>query len=126
MTIDAPPVLGRSAGPSTQIDTFETGGALDRIVFETTELTAICPVTNGPDIYDAKIAYTPRDRCIESKSLKLYLETFRNQGIFAEHLAPAIAGHLAEAVHVPVTIELRQHTRGGIVTTVTSTAGSDS
>jgi len=122
MQADNRPVLGRAAGPSTQIDTFPTEGKLDRITFETTELTAICPVTDGPDIYDATIAYTPAKLCIESKSLKLYLETFRNQGIFAEHLAPQIAAHLAAAVEVQVTVELRQHTRGGIVTTVTATA----
>ncbi len=117
------PVLGRAAGPSEQIDTFDTDGPLDVIEFETSELLAICPVTNGPDVYDARISYRPTSRCIESKSLKLYLETFRNIGIFAEHLAPRISAHLGEAVGVPVTVELRQHTRGGIVTTVRSVVG---
>lgn len=117
------PVLGRSAGPSEQIDTFDIDGPLDVIEFETSELLAICPVTDGPDVYDARISYQPTSRCIESKSLKLYLETFRNIGIFAEHLAPRISAHLGEAVSVPVTVELRQHTRGGIVTTVRSVVG---
>lgn len=115
------PVLGRAAGPSDQIDTFPVEGPLEVIVFETSELLAICPVTDGPDVYDATISYTPTDRCIESKSLKLYLETFRNIGVFAEHLAPRISAHLGPAVGVPVSVELRQHTRGGIVTTVRST-----
>ena len=115
------PVLGRAAGPSDQIDTFPVEGTLETIVFETSELLAICPVTNGPDVYDATISFTPSDLCIESKSLKLYLETFRNIGIFAEHLAPKISAHLGNAVGVGVTVELRQHTRGGIVTTVRST-----
>jgi len=115
------PVLGRrDARPSLQIDTFPVAGALEEIIFESSELMAICPVTDGPDIYDMKIAYTPTAKCIESKSLKLYLETFRNRGIFAEHLAPELAAHLAAAVETSVTVELRQHTRGGIVTTVTA------
>lgn len=117
------PVLGKAdARASDQIDTFPVDGGVDRIVFETTELTAICPVTDGPDIYDATISYTPATLCIETKSLKLYLETFRNRGIFAEHLAPLIANHLAEAVMVAVHVELRQHARGGIVTTVSATS----
>lgn len=117
------PVLGKAdARASDQIDTFATAGQLDRIVFETTELTAICPVTDGPDIYDATISYTPAERCIETKSLKLFLETFRNRGIFAEHLAPLIAGHLDAAVDVAVHVELQQHARGGIVTTVSATS----
>lgn len=117
------PVLGRpGVGPSEQIDTFQVVGALDEVVFESTELSAICPVTNGPDIYDMTIRYTPSLLCIETKSLKLYLETFRNRGIFAEHLAPELANHLAAAVKVPVHVTLRQHTRGGIVTTVTASS----
>jgi len=121
------PVLGRGdARPSLQIDTFPVAGSLSEVVFESTELTAICPVTDGPDIYDMKISYTPAAKCIESKSLKLYLETFRNRRIFAEHLAPELAGHLAAAVEAPVTVELRQHTRGGIVTTVTARAAGGS
>ena len=115
------PVLGRSdVEPSNHIDTFPVVGALVEVSFETDELTAICPVTDGPDIYDVIISYTPDQLCIETKSLKLYLQTFRNRGIFAEHLAPEIASHLASVVAVPVTVELRQHARGGIVTTVTS------
>jgi len=116
-------VLGRAgAGASDQIDTFPVEMPLSEVVFETTELTAICPVTDGPDIYDATIRYTPAAVCIETKSLKLYLETFRNQGVFAEHLAPRIAAHLASAVQTDVKVTLRQHTRGGIVTTVSASA----
>lgn len=117
------PVLGRpGVGPSEQIDTFHVMGSVNEIMFESTELSAICPVTNGPDLYDMTIRYTPSLLCIETKSLKLYLETFRNRGIFAEHLAPEMANHLSVAVKVPVHVTLRQHTRGGIVTTVSATS----
>ena len=116
------PDLGRhDARQSEQVDTFPTAEPLDEVTFESSELLAICPVTDSPDVYDIAITYTPRTLCIETKSLKLYLETFRARGIFAEHLAPLIAGHLAETVGTTVNVSLRQHVRGGIVTTVSAT-----
>jgi 7-cyano-7-deazaguanine reductase len=119
------PVLGRpDSVPSLQIDTFPVDGALEKVIFESSELLAICPVTDGPDVYDITVTYTPATHCIETKSLKLYLQTFRDEGIFAEHLAPRIAGHLAAAVGTTVRVVLRQHVRGGIVTTVSAVAPS--
>ena len=116
------PVLGRpDATPGDQIDTFRVEGPLDLVHFHSSELTAVCPVTDQPDFYTIDIEYVPGSRCIETKSLKLYLRTFDNRGIFAEHLAPEIARHLANAVGVPVTVGLAQQVRGGIVTTVTAT-----
>lgn len=113
------PVLGRpDAVPSEQIDTFPVDGAVDRVTFATSELTAHCPVTDSPDFYELELSYAPADRCIETKSLKLYLQTFAGRGIFAEHLAPAIGSHLARAVGVAVAVRLRQQVRGGITTTV--------
>ena len=118
------PVLGRpDAVPSDQIDTFPPDGPVDHITFTTSELVAECPITAGPDFYELEVSYTPVDQCIETKSLKLYLQTFAGVGIFAEHLGPRIAGHLARAVGVPVTVQLRQQVRGGITTTVSSTVG---
>jgi 7-cyano-7-deazaguanine reductase len=121
------PVLGRpDAEPGPQIDTFPvdaTSGRLDLVHFRSTELTAVCPVTNQPDFYSIDIEYTPVDRCIETKSLKLYLRTFDGIGIFAEHLAPRIAGHLAATVGTTVTVTLEQGVRGGITTSVAATAG---
>lgn len=116
------PVLGRpDAEPSDQIDTFPMAGPVDTVKFTTGELTAHCPVTDSPDFYDLEVTYRPGDRCIETKSLKLYLQTFAGRGIFAEHLAPSIATHLSRAALVPVTVRLRQQVRGGIVTEVVVT-----
>ena len=64
----------------------------------------------------------PTSECIETRSLKLYLRTFDGREIFAEHLAPLIAGHLADTVDVPVMVRLTQQMRGGITTTVTATS----
>ncbi|HAZ18050.1 MAG TPA: 7-cyano-7-deazaguanine reductase [Acidimicrobiaceae bacterium] len=116
------PVLGRpNATPGDQIDTFRVEGPLDLVHFHSSELTASCPVTDQPDFYSIEIEYVPVTICIETRSLKLYLRTFDGRGIFAEHLAPLIAGHLADAVEVPVTVRLTQQVRGGITTTVTAT-----
>jgi len=87
------------------------------------ELTAICPVTGQPDMYLAQIEYWPGPLCIESKSLKLYLNTFRNEGGFAEALAVQIRDDVAAAVELPpekVHVTLEQKSRGGI--TITATA----
>jgi len=87
------------------------------------ELTAMCPVTGQPDLYVATIEYWPGELCIESKSLKLYLSSFRNEGAFCEALAVRIRNDAAEALQLPadkVRVTLRQKARGGI--TITATA----
>ena len=85
------PVLGRpDAVPSTRLDTFEVEAPLDLVHFRSSELTAVCPVTDQPDFYTIDIEYVPGARCIETKSLKLYLRTFDNRGVFAEHLVPRL------------------------------------
>jgi 7-cyano-7-deazaguanine reductase len=87
------------------------------------ELVAVCPVTGQPDLYVATIDYSPGPLCLESKSLKLYLNGFRNEGAFCEALAVRIRDDVAEALELPagkVRVTLRQKARGGIsITAVT-------
>ena len=81
------------------------------------ELVAVCPVTGQPDLYVATIDYSPGPLCLESKSLKLYLNGFRNEGAFCEALAVKIRDDAAEALELPsdkVRVTLRQKARGGI------------
>jgi 7-cyano-7-deazaguanine reductase len=81
------------------------------------ELVAVCPVTGQPDLYVATIDYSPGPLCLESKSLKLYLNGFRNEGAFCESLAVKIRDDVAEALELPaekVRVTLRQKARGGI------------
>jgi 7-cyano-7-deazaguanine reductase len=81
------------------------------------ELAAVCPVTGQPDLYVATIEYSPGPLCLESKSLKLYLNGFRNEGAFCEALAVRIRDDVAEALELPaekVRVTLRQKARGGI------------
>ena len=87
------------------------------------ELSAICPITGQPDIYAFSISYRPETLCLESKSLKLYLARFRNEGCFCEALAVRIRDDVADALeldHAGVVVELVQKARGGITITARS------
>jgi 7-cyano-7-deazaguanine reductase len=84
------------------------------------ELTAVCPITSQPDYYTATITYRPRGLCLESKSLKIYLSRFRNEGVFCEALAVQIRDEVAAALGLgrgEVQVTLRQKARGGITIT---------
>ena len=90
--------------------------------FRTDELASVCPVTGQPDLASLEIEYVPVGRCVESKSLKLYLWGFRDRAVFAEALAAEIAaeiGRAAEPAHVTVT--LTQRPRGGITVEAVAT-----
>jgi len=87
------------------------------------ELTAVCPITGQPDMYTVTIDYAAKGLCLESKSVKLYLARFRNEGAFCEALAVQIrddAARVLELIPSDVTVTLRQKPRGGI-TIVAST-----
>jgi 7-cyano-7-deazaguanine reductase len=104
------------------LETFPNPG-VSHVEMTSDELTAVCPVTGQPDLYVATIEYSPDELCIESKSLKLYLSRYRNEGHFCEALAVKIRDDVADAVQVPadkVRVTLRQKARGGI--TITATA----
>lgn len=81
------------------------------------ELTALCPITGQPDLYRLTIGYRPDALCLESKSLKLYLARFRNEGAFCEALAVRIRDEVASALALEpdrVSVMLEQKARGGI------------
>jgi 7-cyano-7-deazaguanine reductase len=82
----------------------------------------VCPKTGQPDFGTLTISYIPAAQCVELKSLKLYLQLFRNEGIFYEHATNRILDDLV-AVLAPRQITLRAAftPRGGISTTVTAT-----
>ena len=104
------------------IETFPNPG-VSHVDMTSDELIAICPVTGQPDMYVATLEYWPGELCIESKSLKLYLAQYRNEGVFCEALAVKIRDDVAEALELPadrVQVTLTQKPRGGI-TIVAST-----
>ncbi len=73
-------------------------GALYVVRFTAPEFTALCPVTGQPDFAHLVIDYVPRDFLVESKSLKLYLSSFRNHAAFHEDCTVAIGKRLDEAL----------------------------
>ena len=85
------------------------------------EFTSVCPRTGQPDFGTISITYVPDSRCVELKSLKLYLQGFRNEGIFYENVTNRILDDLV-AVLAPrqMTLEATFTPRGGIATTVTA------
>lgn len=84
------------------------------------EFTSVCPKTGQPDFGTLTITYVPAKKCVELKSLKLYLQRFRNEGIFYEHVTNRILDDLVSKVE-PRRIQLRAAftPRGGISTVVT-------
>jgi 7-cyano-7-deazaguanine reductase len=104
------------------LETFANPG-VSHVEMTSDELTAVCPVTGQPDLYVATIEFWPQALCIESKSLKIYLSGFRNEGRFCEALAVKIRDDLAEVLELPpdkVRVTLKQKARGGITITATS------
>jgi 7-cyano-7-deazaguanine reductase len=104
------------------LETFANPG-VSHVEMTSDELTAVCPVTGQPDLYVATIEFWPQALCIESKSLKIYLSGFRNEGHFCEALAVKIRDDLAEVLELPpdkVRVTLKQKARGGITITATS------
>jgi len=104
------------------LESFENPG-VSHVVMRSDELVAVCPVTGQPDMYVASIEFWPQGLCLESKSLKLYLNGFRNEGAFCEALAVKIRDDVAEALALPpdkVRVTLEQKARGGISIMATS------
>ena len=94
-------------------------GRAYEIRFDCPEFTCLCPKTGQPDFATIRIRYTPGDRCVELKSLKLYLWSYRDQGAFHEAVTNQILDDLV-AVLDPrkLTVEGDFYVRGGIRTVV--------
>ena len=104
------------------IETFPSPG-VSHVQLTSDELVAVCPITGQADFYTAAIEFWPGPLCIESKSLKLYLATYRNEGVFCEALAVKIRDDVAEALELPpdkVRVALTQKARGGITITAST------
>jgi 7-cyano-7-deazaguanine reductase len=103
------------------LDTFayEFPGNEIWIEFEMPEFTAICPFSDFPDFAVIRLKYVPNSRCIELKSLKLYINSFRNVKVFHEHVINIIREDFVEACDpLKVEIEGDFHVRGNIKTVV--------
>jgi 7-cyano-7-deazaguanine reductase len=114
-------LLGKTTQPVKKLETFPNHHP-DRnytVTLQTEEFTCVCPMTGQPDYAKLKIQYIPDKKIVESKSLKLYLWSFRNEGVFHEHLTNMILDDLVAALKprwCKVSAEFA--VRGGIGITV--------
>lgn len=110
--------------PSRQLEIFPKPPGVEKVTLESDEVTSLCPVTGQPDWETVTIEFIPDRYCIESKSLKLYLWSFRYQGVFCEALASQIAKDIDTACHpLSCKVTVVQKARGGIKITTTAHSG---
>ncbi len=104
------------------LETFGYEGPDQDIITETTEFSAVCPYSGLPDFAKLTIGYTPRASCVELKSLKYYVMSFRNVGIFQEHATARIAEDLFKVLAPQrLTVRTLYNIRGGFETTCSVT-----
>lgn len=112
-----------STKPSKQLETFANPNPERdyEVSFECPEFTCLCPMTGQPDFATLRIQYVPDRLCVELKSLKLYLWSFRNEGHFHEAVTNRILNDLIRAIK-PRTMSVVGdfYVRGGIHTVVTA------
>ena len=114
-------LLGRKAKPVRRLETFPNHHPRRNytVTLRTEEFTCVCPKTGQPDFAKLTIQYIPDRKIVESKSLKLYLWSYRDKGVFHEHVVNAILDDLVTALapkSCKVTGEFS--VRGGIAITV--------
>ena len=103
---EAREVLRREAFPAPDVQ---------RVTLEATEFTSICPRTGQPDFGTVTVEYIPGERCLESRALKYYLWSYRDEGAFCETLADRIAEDVVFAIEPRfVRVQVSQNVRGGI------------
>ena len=110
--------------PSRELKTFPNPkpGRDYEISFECPEFTCLCPMTGQPDFATIRIRYVPADLCVELKSLKLYLWSYRDEGAFHEDVTNRILDDLVAAISPKeMTVAGDFRVRGGIHTVVTAT-----
>ena len=108
--------------PSKDLQTFPNPNPVRPflIAMECPEFTCLCPMTGQPDFATVRLRYVPAQRCVELKSLKLYLWSFRNEGAFHEKVTNAIRDDLVKACRPRrLTVHGKWFIRGGIATEVT-------
>lgn len=117
-------ILGSGTrGPVDHVECFPAPATLVKVRFSTEEVTSLCPVTGQPDISSVTIEYEPGEWCIESKSLKFYLWSFRDRPVFAEALAAEIAAEVGRTARPrSARVTVTQRPRGGIVIEATAEA----
>jgi len=107
--------LGNKGNEYTGLETFPAPELTSTVVLFSDEVTAVCPVTGQPDWYTVRVTYVPSNKCIESKTFKLFLQTLRQKGMFCEALSTHILREVVNAVlPVSAAVEVVQKPRGGV------------
>ena len=102
------------------LETFAFDSPTQLIETETNEFSAVCPFSGLPDFARLTIRYYPTGKkCVELRSLKYYVTSFRNVGIYQEEATALIRTHLEEALDCPVEVSTSYNTRGGFDTICT-------
>ena len=118
------PFTGPEAIDAAVLETFPYQGPDQEIVTETNEFSAVCPYSGLPDFAILTVRYIPSDRCVELKSLKYYVMSYRNVGIFQEHATARLAEDLQRLLKAQtLTVTTRYNLRGGFETTCSVTLG---
>lgn len=108
--------LGRKSSAERKLEAFpnHAPGQIS-VTLDCTEFTCLCPLTGQPDFARIEISYVPDQFVVESKSMKLYLETFRNEGVFHEHLAVDIGKDFVKFIKpLSLDVDVKFNVRGGI------------
>ena len=116
------PFVGPEHIDVTVLETFPYDGPEQEIVTETGEFSAVCPFSGLPDFARLTITYVPGDRCVELKSLKYYITSYRSVGIYQEHATARIAEDLFRVLSPRrLTVRTLYNVRGGFETTCSVT-----
>jgi 7-cyano-7-deazaguanine reductase len=114
------PFVGPEHVDVAVLETFPYEGPAQEIVTSTDEFSAVCPYSGLPDFATLTVTYVPGASCIELKSLKYYVTSYRNVGIFQEHATAKIAADLFKVLSpARLTVETVYNVRGGFLTTCT-------
>ena len=100
LDLDRLTILGKESMPRRKLETFPNHHPKRdyMVTMHTEEFTCVCPLTGQPDFAKIKIQYIPDKLILESKSLKLYLQSFRNEGTFHEHVTNVILDDIVAAL----------------------------
>ena len=117
------PFKGEEAIDAAVLECFDyayagKGGDIE-IVTTTDEFTSVCPFSGLPDFAEITLTYTPHRKCVELRSLKYYLMSYRDVGIWYEHLVKRMLDDLVREVQPKkMSLEIRAKARGGLTSTV--------
>lgn len=114
-------LLGRKAEPSKQLEAFpnRAPGRFYLVTLDSDEFTCQCPMTGQPDFASIRVQYVPDEKIVESKSFKLYLWSYRNEGVFHEHVVNQILDDLVKTLDPHwIKVTGKFNVRGGIGITV--------